>query len=97
MKLALYASTPAATTPNLVALQDETFAALPTVLVCPLQAGMALTALRVEAIIGGETLVVCPELARPIRRTALRRMGGLDEETSRLVMERFLQLLARDE
>lgn len=72
MKLALYASTPAATTPNLVALQDETFAALPTVL-------------------------VCPELARPIRRTALRRMGGLDEETSRLVMDRFLQLLAGDE
>jgi mRNA-degrading endonuclease toxin of MazEF toxin-antitoxin module len=96
VKLALYASTPGATTPNLVALQDETFAALPTVLVCPLKAGMALTALRVEAVISGETLVICTELARPIRRTALRRMGELDDENSRLVMERFLSLLARE-
>jgi hypothetical protein len=69
---------------------------LPTVLVCPLKAGLALTALRVEMTTGGETLIVCTELARPIRRTALRRMGELDEETSRLVMERFLQLLARE-
>jgi mRNA-degrading endonuclease toxin of MazEF toxin-antitoxin module len=96
VRLALYASTPTATTPNLVALQDETFAALPTVLVCPLKAGIALTALRVEMTAGGETLIVCTELARPIRRTALRRMGELDEKTSGLVMERFLQLLARD-
>ena len=95
MKLGLYNSTPRGHAPNLVALQDEAFGALPTVLVCPLKAGIALTALRAEVPWQGTTLVACTDLARPIRRTALRPMGRLDDAASRLVMSRFLQLLAR--
>lgn len=95
MRLALYASTPRATAPNLVAVQDEVFGALPTVLVCPLKAGLALTAVRAEVFWEGKTLVACPELTRPIRRPALRFLGRLDDLTSRLVMERFQSLLAR--
>ncbi len=45
MRLALYSSTADALLPNLVALQDEDLAALPTVLVCPLKAGLTLTSL----------------------------------------------------
>jgi len=95
MRLALYSSVPKGTAPNLVALQDETLTALPTVLVCPLKAGIALTALRVEVRWGQETLVACGDLARPIRRTALRPFGRLDEAISREIMARFLQSLAR--
>ncbi len=95
MRLALYASTPRSTVPNLVALQDEALAALPTVLVCPLKAGVVLTAIRAQVPWGKEKLIVCTDLARPIRRAALRPMGHLDAATSQNVMERFLQLLAR--
>ena len=95
MRLALYASNMRATTPNLVALQDEALSALPTVLVCPLKAGVALTAVRVEVHWRRDRLIACGELIRPIRRTALRPMGALDEATSKLIMERFLKLLAR--
>lgn len=95
MRLALYSSVPKSTAPNLVALQDEALAALPTVLVCPLKAGIALTALRVEVRWGQDKLVACTELARPIRRTALRPFGRLDDALSREIMARFRQLLAR--
>lgn len=95
MRLALYLSVPQGDAPNLVALQDEALAALPTVLVCPLKERIALTPLRAEIAWGERTLIACTELARPIRRTALRPMGMLDEATSRLVMDRFLRLLAR--
>src|SRR5207302_656956 len=95
VRLALYSALLRGDAPKLVALQDEAFAALPTVLVCPLKGGIALTPLRVEVRWGGSTLIVCTELARPIRRTALRPMGMLDEAASRSVMERFLRLLAR--
>lgn len=81
--------------PNLLALQDESLAALPTVLVCPLKEGMELTALRVEVRWGEAVLVACPELARPIRRTALRPLGWLDTGLSAQVIHRFLMLLAR--
>ena len=95
MRLALYNSTTRGQSPNLVALQDEAFNALPTVLVCPLKTGIALTALRTEVLWQGEKLVACTDLARPNRRTALRPMGRLDDATSRRVMARFLELLAR--
>ena len=94
MRLAVYSSV-AAAAPNLVALQDEKLAALPTVLVCPLKAGIALTALRVEVPWGDESLIACPELARPIRRTALQAKGWLDESHSRQIMHQFQLLLAR--
>ena len=95
MKLALYSSLPKGTAPNLLALQDEALGALPTVLVCPLKTGLGMTALRLEIRWGDLVLIACPELARPIRRTALRPLGWLDAELSRQVMERFLMLLAQ--
>ncbi len=95
MRLALYASVADLLTPNLVALQDEALSALPTVLVCPLKAGVALTAVRVEIPFGNQTLVACTDLTRPIRRTALRPMGWLDQPRSREIIDRFLSLLAR--
>ncbi len=96
MRLALFASTPRTTAPNLVAVQDEALSVLPTVLVCPLKAGIALTAARVEMHWHGKRLIACPDLTRPISRTTLRLMGALDDAASGLIMERFLKLLARD-
>lgn len=95
MRLALYASVHESALPNLVALQDEALTALPTVLVCPLKSGLALTALRVEVPWSKGKLIACCELARPIRRSALRPMGWLDAAHSQKIMERFLHLLAR--
>lgn len=95
MRLALYRSAPGKNLPNLIALQDENLAALPTVLVCPLKAGLTLTDLRVQIVLGDRGLVACPELARPIRRTALRFVGLLDSEHSAEVMARFQLILAR--
>ncbi|CAN5127698.1 hypothetical protein BH20VER2_BH20VER2_18980 [soil metagenome] len=95
MRLAVYSSVAGNALPNLIALQDEVLAALPTVLVCPLRAGMAVTALRVAVAWAGEALIACPELARPIRRTGLHRRGSLDEATSEEIMHRFHLLLAR--
>ena len=95
MRLALYSSVASAALPNLIALQDERLAALPTVLVCPLKGGIALTALRVAISWAGESLVACPELPRPIRRAALHPKGWLDEPHSREIMDRFYLLLAR--
>lgn len=95
MRLALYSSVAGATLPNLVALQDEGLLALPTVLVCPLKGGIALTSLRVEVPWSGKPLIACPELARPIRRTALHAKGSLEEKFSHQIMERFQLLLAR--
>lgn len=95
MRLALYASVPDLVAPNLVVLQDEALTALPTVLVCPLRAGIAITALRVEVPWGDRVLIACSDLARPIRRATLRPMGWLDPVLSQAIMERFLHLLAR--
>lgn len=82
MRLLLYASVPTATIPNLIALQDEALTALPTVLVCPLKAGITLTALRLEVPWAGELLIACTDVVRPIRRTALRPIGRLDSVLS---------------
>ena len=71
MRLTAYSSIAGAALPNLIALQDERLAALPTVLVCPLKGGIALTSLRVEIPWAGKSLIACPELARPIRRNVL--------------------------
>jgi hypothetical protein len=89
MRLALYATVADLVAPNLVALQDETLTALPTVLVCPLKPGIALTSLRVEVPWGDQVLIACTDLARPIRRASLRLMGSLDPTLSRAIMERF--------
>jgi hypothetical protein len=95
VRLAAYSSIAGSPLPNLIALQDEKLAALPTVLVCPLKGGIALTALRVEVRWAGQSLIACPELARPIRRIALHPKGWLDESHSWQIMECFHLLLAR--
>jgi hypothetical protein len=81
--------------PNLIALQHEAFDDLPTVLVCPLKAGMPLTIFRVEVAWNGFSLIACPDLARPIRREALRFLGRLEDSPSRQIMIRLRTLLAR--
>ncbi len=95
MRLAAYSSITGAALPNLVALQDERLSALPTVLVCPLKAGIAATVLRVEVKWSRKSLIACPELARPIRRTALHPKGWIDQARSAEIMERFHLLLAQ--
>ncbi len=95
MKLAAYTSVARLSLPNLVALQDERYTALATVLVCPLRAGLTLTDSRVEVPWGGEVLIACPELIRPIRRTALHARGWIDEVRSQEILTRLRLLLAR--
>ncbi|MEO7317718.1 MAG: hypothetical protein ABIZ56_01885 [Chthoniobacteraceae bacterium] len=95
MKVELYSSVPQADAPNLVSLQDERLDFLPTVLVSPLRRVAERTAFRVLVEWRGATYIVCPELTRPIRRTALRLMGQLDPTTSRAIMDHFQHLFAR--
>jgi len=95
VRLALYASTARGIAPNLVAIQDERLSALPTVLICRLREGMALTGLRVEVQWRDELLTACPELARPTRLSAMYPKGWLDEAHSRQIMECFQRLLAK--
>jgi mRNA-degrading endonuclease toxin of MazEF toxin-antitoxin module len=94
MKLQLFTSKPGAADPNLVSLQHPGLAALPTILVCPLRPGVALTPLRVEIFLGGRSFVVACDLIRPINRQLLRPMGELDESASRMILATFLRLLA---
>ena len=96
MNLTLCSSLPEGDTPTLLALQDELLAALPTVFVCPLKAGMELTAIRMEVPWKNLVLVACPELTRRIRRTLLRPLGTLNAHLSAEVMQRFLLLLAQE-
>jgi hypothetical protein len=93
MKLQLFTSKPGAADPNLVSLQHPGLAALPTILVCPLRPGVALTPLRVEIFLGGRSFVVACDLIRPINRQLLRPMGELDESASRMILATFLRLL----
>ena len=93
MRLQLYTSKPGAAEPNLVSLQHPGLSALPTVLVCPLRSGMALTPLRTEARWGGRSFVVACDLIRPINRHALRAIGELDGTASRAILTTFLRLL----
>jgi hypothetical protein len=94
MRLQLYTSKAEATGPNLVSLQHPGLFALPTVLVCPMRSGLALTPLRIEVLWAGESYVVACDLIRPISRKALRALGELDEHTSQAIMETFSRLLA---
>jgi mRNA-degrading endonuclease toxin of MazEF toxin-antitoxin module len=94
MTLQLYTSKVGAMGPNLVSLQHPGLAALPTMLVCPMRSGLALTPLRVEVIWGGESYVVACDLIRPISRKVLQALGELDEHTSQTIIKTFLRLLA---
>jgi len=93
MRLQLYTSKHGAADPNLVSLQHPGLAALPTILVCPLRSGMALTPLRVEILWGGRPYVVACDLIRPINRSVLRAIGELDDRASQVILATFLRLL----
>ena len=94
MRLQLYTSKSGAVDPNLVALQHPGLVALPTVLVCPLRAGMSRTPVRVEIHWNRKSFIVACDLIRPINRKLLRTMGELDEATSQAIVATFLRLLA---
>ena len=94
MRLALYASKSGSADPNLVSLQHPALTAPPTILVCPLRSGMALTPLRVEIHWGGRSYVVACDLIRPINRRVLRPIGELAEADSRTILATFLRMLA---
>ena len=93
MRFQLYTSKPRAVAPNLVALQHPGLAALPTVLVCPLRAGMSRTPVRVEVRWNEKRFIVACDLIRPVNRQLLRAVGELDEATSRAILSTFLRLL----
>jgi mRNA-degrading endonuclease toxin of MazEF toxin-antitoxin module len=93
MRLSLYTSKVGAADPNLVALQHPGFFALPTVLVCPLRAGMSRTPVRVEVRWNEKRFIVACDLIRPVNRQLLRAVGELDEATSRAILSTFLRLL----
>ncbi len=94
MRLQVYTSKSEGTDPNLVSLQHPGLTALPTILVCPLRSGIALTPLRVKILWGGRSYVVACDLLRPINRKILRPIGEMGEDDSRLILATFLRLLA---
>jgi hypothetical protein len=67
---------------------------LPTILVCPLRSGIALTPLRVKILWRGTSYVVACDLLRPINRKVLHPIGEMGEDDSRLILATFLRLLA---
>jgi mRNA-degrading endonuclease toxin of MazEF toxin-antitoxin module len=93
MRLQLYTSKTGAIDPNLVALQHPSLAALPTVLVCPVRAGISRTPVRVEIRWGEKSFMVACDLIRPVNRKLLRPMGELDDATSQAIFSTFLRLL----
>jgi hypothetical protein len=93
VKLALYSSVPRGEQPNLVSIQHPQFA-IATELVCPLRREASLTSVRTVVTVGPEKYIVLCELARPVDRRALRRMGELSEAESSRVLETFVSLLA---
>jgi mRNA-degrading endonuclease toxin of MazEF toxin-antitoxin module len=93
MRVQLYASKTGAVEPNLVAWQHPGLAALPTVLVCPLRAGVSRTPVRVEISRNGKSFIVACDLIRPVNRKLLRAMGELDEATSQAILSTFSRLL----
>lgn len=94
MKLRLYSSKPGAPDPNLVSLQHPGLTALPTILVCPMRSGIALTPLRIEISWDGKSFVVACDLIRPINRKLLRPIGELEKAASQAILATFVRLLA---
>ncbi|PWU17630.1 MAG: hypothetical protein C5B50_10950 [Verrucomicrobia bacterium] len=93
MRLPLFSSR-ATSTPNLVGIQHPALDMLPTVLVCPLKDAEPVTNVRTSLEWEGREYTVLCDLARPINRRSLRRLGEVDAETSERIMEIFLNLLA---
>jgi hypothetical protein len=95
VKLELFSSKRGSLEPNLVAIQATDLTMLPTVLVCPLLAGEPVSGVRTFAEIDGRRYTVLCDLARPINRRLLVRVGTVDEITSRRIMAAFSLLLAQ--
>ena len=91
MRLPLFSSR-AAASPNLVGIQHPDLA-LPTVLVCPIWEGEALTNVRTAFEWEGRRYTVLCELARPINRRTLRQVGELEADTAEAIIKTFLKLL----
>ncbi len=96
MRLALYASTPRASEPSYVSVQDPSFSELLTVMVCPMRRRLEEGPFRVTIEWTGSKYVVATELTRHVDRTILRPFGELDEESSQRVLETFLRLFPHD-
>jgi len=94
MRLKLYSSHSPRDFPHLVAVQHPSLDILPTVLVCPLKTGEALTEVRTTLNWKGESFIVLCDLLRPIHRQTLTEIGDVDEKTSNAIIEKVLTLLA---
>ena len=94
MKLKLYSSHPPGDIPNLVSVQHPSLNVLPTVLVCPLKPGEAVTEVRTTLKWEEDEFVVLCDLVRPINRQVLTEVGEVDEGTSNEIIEKVLTLLA---
>jgi len=97
VNLPVYSSTADNRGPNLVGLQHPALASLPTRLVCPLREKIALTPLREVILWNRKKYIVACDLIRPINRSALKKLGALDEETSARILQTFSRLLAMPE
>jgi len=95
VRLQLYSSRRGNAAPHLVAIQSEELDMLATVLVRPLRSDVPLTRVRARVKVAGESFVVMRELARPIHRRVMPRVGGLTEHVSALILTMFGLLLAR--
>jgi len=80
--------------PNVVGIQNPALEMLPTVLVCPIKEGEAMTNIRTALDWQGKRYTVLCELARPINRKALKYVGELDPETSERIIDAFVKLIA---
>ena len=94
MKLQLFTSKAGSLEPNLISLQNPSYHAIPTVIVCPLSSDLDLTPARTTLCWNDTELVVGCDLTRPINRRVLRLIGEAGEDVSQRVMETFLRLLA---
>jgi hypothetical protein len=95
VNLELFSSKRGGTVPNLVGIQAPDLDMLPTVLVCPILAGLPVSGVRTTVVVEGRQYTVLCELARPINRRVLCKVGELDESSSRRVMRVFHLMLAQ--
>ena len=81
--------------PNLVGIQASDLDMLPTVLVCPMLPGFPVSGVRTLVEVEGRSYTVLCDLARPINRRVLTKVGELDESASRRVLSVFHLILAQ--
>jgi hypothetical protein len=94
VKLELFSSQKGSIEPNLVAFQATDLSMLPTVLVFPLLADEAMSAVRTELEVGRRRYTALCDLTRPINRRLLSKVGVVEEMDSRRIMATFSLLLA---